>query len=718
VSARIVVIVGAKGGVGATSIAVELIASVPPERPRIIVDADLTGRRTIGFWYDATGDLDMVRAPGLPAVAQKGGLTVMEFTHIYEDGFELQAATLEADVARFPHSAYVVVDAPQPFAAVVRPFIALASVIVVVTEPSLLGSAAAHSMLCAMERFGFPRDRIALVLNNPRGMRDIASAEIGKVLKVDVGADLPLKRDRNYARAFKGLIASLDSFPDAEEELVDLRQSTSRPIGDRREGPRDYPVQVLAGFPGLAQAAAPLATARPAIPVAPALVAPILAPLTESVVSERLKTELHGVIMRKIDFFTAARANTDAGTMKELRKQLETITSQFLAAQTDVASAEEAARIGREVIEEALGFGPLESLLRDANVTEIMVNGAKRIYVERRGRVEHTEKQFADNNQLRLVIERIIAPLGRRLDESSPMVDARMADGSRVNAIIEPVSIDGPTLTIRRFGTRRFTVDDLVRIGAMTPSIVDLLRASVEARLNIIVSGGTGSGKTTLLNALSSFIPHSDRIVTIEDTAELKLNQAHVVRLEARPANLEGKGEISIRDLVKNSLRMRPDRIVVGECRAGETLDMLQAMNTGHEGSLTTLHANSSRDALSRIETMVMMAGFDLPMRAIREQISSAVDVIVQISRLRDGSRRVISITELVGMEGEIITTQELVRYQEKGVDAKGIVIGEFQAGGVQPGFLKRFAELGIAFDPVMFNSVTAPELTASTWTR
>jgi len=252
----------------------------------------------------------------------------------------------------------------------------------------------------------------------------------------------------------------------------------------------------------------------------------------------------------------------------------------------------------------------------------------------------------------------------------------------------------------------------------MTPSIVDLLRASVEARLNIIVSGGTGSGKTTLLNALSSFIPHSDRIVTIEDTAELKLNQAHVVRLEARPANLEGKGEISIRDLVKNSLRMRPDRIVVGECRAGETLDMLQAMNTGHEGSLTTLHANSSRDALSRIETMVMMAGFDLPMRAIREQISSAVDVIVQISRLRDGSRRVISITELVGMEGDIITTQELVRYQEHGVDAKGIVIGEFQAGGVQPGFLKRFAELGIAFDPVMFNSVTAPELTASTWTR
>jgi pilus assembly protein CpaF len=298
------------------------------------------------------------------------------------------------------------------------------------------------------------------------------------------------------------------------------------------------------------------------------------------------------------------------------------------------------------------------------------------------------------------------------------MVDARMADGSRVNAIIEPVSIDGPTLTIRRFGTRRFTVDDLVKIGAVTPSIVDLLRASVEARLNIIVAGGTGSGKTTLLNALSSFIPHSDRIVTIEDTAELKLNQLHVVRLEARPPNLEGKGEISIRDLVKNSLRMRPDRIVVGECRSGETLDMLQAMNTGHEGSLTTLHANAPRDALSRIETMVMMAGFDLPMRAIREQIASAVDLLVQISRMRDGSRKLVSITEVVGMEGDIITTQELVKYQEHGVDAKGAVIGEFQALGVQPGFLKRFAELGIQFDPVMFNSRTEPELAAATWTR
>jgi pilus assembly protein CpaF len=567
------------------------------------------------------------------------------------------------------------------------------------------------------------------VLNNPRGVHDLGSDEVAKALKVKVIADLPLNTDRTYARTFKTFVAAVAAYPSVED-IPNLRQSTARPLGDRRDGPRSYPVTVpaplapppkplpetpIAGATA-AVVAAP-ATAGPSIPeLTPAL--PIAAPPSMSIANERLKTELHGVMMRKIDFFSAARAHTDAGTMKDLRSQLETIASEFLAAQISITSAEDASRIAREVIEEALGFGPLESLLHDPNVTEIMVNGAKRIYVERHGRIEHTEKQFVDNNQLRLVIERIIAPLGRRLDESSPMVDARMADGSRVNAIIEPVSVDGPTLTIRRFGTRRFTIDDLIKIGAITPPIVDLIRASIEARLNIIFSGGTGSGKTTLLNAFSSFIPHSDRIVTIEDTAELKLNQAHVVRLEARPPNLEGKGEISIRDLVRNALRMRPDRIIVGECRGGEALDMLQAMNTGHEGSMTTLHANSARDALARIETMVMMAGFDLPMRAIREQISSAVDVIVQVSRLRDGSRRLVSICEVVGMEGDVISTQELIRYQEDGIDPKGNVVGNFQACGVQPEFLKRFGELGIQFDPVLFNTLGPIAPKAPSWLR
>jgi pilus assembly protein CpaF len=418
---------------------------------------------------------------------------------------------------------------------------------------------------------------------------------------------------------------------------------------------------------------------------------------------ERLKTELHAAMLTKIDFLAAARAHTDAQKLADLRQQVDAIADEFLASRKDITSAEHASRIRHEVIEEALGLGPLESLLHEPDITEIMVNGYANIFVERRGRIERTDKQFVDDRQVRLVIERIIAPLGRRLDEASPMVDARLPDGSRVNAIVAPLAIDGPTLTIRRFGTKRFGVDDLIKSNSITPPVMDFLRAAVEARLNILVSGGTGSGKTTLLNALSSFIPKADRIVTIEDAAELKLEQPHVVRLESRPPNIEGKGQITIRDLVRNSLRMRPDRIVVGECRGGEALDMLQAMNTGHDGSLTTVHANTARDALSRVETMVLMAGFDLPVRAIREQVAGAVDLIVQVSRLRDGSRRVIGVSEIVGMEGDVVTMQELVRFNQRGVDAQGKVLGEFEPCGVQPVCLTRFEELGVAYDPVTF---------------
>jgi pilus assembly protein CpaF len=335
------------------------------------------------------------------------------------------------------------------------------------------------------------------------------------------------------------------------------------------------------------------------------------------------------------------------------------------------------------------------------------VNGPKRIFVERFGKLQLTDKSFLDDRQLRLIIERIIAPIGRRVDEAVPMVDARLPDGSRVNAIIEPISLDGATITIRRFGTKRLGMDDLVRLGAVSPVVVELLRAAVQGRLNIVVSGGTGSGKTTFLNVLSSFIPPGERIVTIEDAAELRLIQDHVVRLESRPPNIEGSGEIKIRDLVRNALRMRPDRIIVGECRGGEALDMLQAMNTGHDGSLTSVHANSPRDALSRIETLVMMAGFDLPVRAIREQICSAVDMIIQTARLRDGSRKIMSISEVVGMEGDIVTMHELVSFKQMSV-VDELVVGEFQYSGVQPQCLPRFAELGIPFDITQLSALPA----------
>jgi pilus assembly protein CpaF len=383
---------------------------------------------------------------------------------------------------------------------------------------------------------------------------------------------------------------------------------------------------------------------------------------------------------------------------EELQKEVQAVVNEMITDET-VGSAEEVAQLRQEVIDEALGYGPLEDLLRDPEVTEVMANGADHIYVERGGRLTLTEKHFTNDKQLRLVIERMIAPIGRRIDESTPMVDGRLPDGSRINAIIEPLALSGATLTIRRFGTDRLHVRQLLEKRSLTAQMVDFLRACVEARLNIVVSGGTGSGKTTLLNILSTFIPESDRIITIEDAAELKLEQEHVVRLEARPPNLEGRGEIRIRDLVRNALRMRPDRIIVGECRGGEALDMLQAMNTGHDGSLTTAHANTPRDCLSRIETMVMMAGFDLPSRAIREQVSNAIDLIVQVSRLRDGSRKIIAITEVVGMEAETITTQDVVTFDQRGLDKEGHVIGEFVYSGVQPNCVQRFEEYGISYD-------------------
>ncbi len=343
-----------------------------------------------------------------------------------------------------------------------------------------------------------------------------------------------------------------------------------------------------------------------------------------------------------------------------------------------------------------VGLGPLQSLLEDPSVSEIMVNGPAQVYVERAGRLQRTAVRFRDDREILELIERIVAPLGRRIDESSPMVDARLKDGSRVNAIIPPLALRGPSLTIRKFPERALTMDDLEQIGTVSGGMVELLRAAVRGRLNIVVSGGTASGKTTLLNSLSAFIPSDERIVTIEDAAELRLQQDHVVSLETRPANLEGRGEVTIRQLVRNALRMRPDRIVVGEVRAGEALDMLQAMNTGHDGSLTTVHANAPRDALSRIETMVLMAGFELPMRAIREQIASALDLIVHAQRMRDGSRRVTHITEVQGMEGEVIVLQDVFRYRP----------GDgFSPTGLRPRFLERLEAYGHTVDPHVFQT-------------
>ncbi len=361
----------------------------------------------------------------------------------------------------------------------------------------------------------------------------------------------------------------------------------------------------------------------------------------------------------------------------------------------------------QEISDDVLGYGPIDSLLKDEDVTEIMVNGPHRVYVERLGRLVLSPAQFVDSTHLRRIIEKIVSQVGRRIDESTPMVDARLPDGSRVNAVIKPLAIGGPFLTIRKFSVDPLVEDDLIRFGSMTKNSAMFLRQCINGRLNTIVSGATGSGKTTMLNVLSSYIPTDERIVTIEDAAELQLHQDHVLSLESRPPNLEGKGAVMIRDLVKNSLRMRPDRIVVGEVRGGESLDMLQAMNTGHDGSLTTVHSNAPRDTLSRIETMVLMSGIDMPMRAIREQVSSAVDLIVHLMRLRDGTRRITHITEVLGMEGEVITTQDLFKFDYgMGVDEDGKYLGRLKATGVRPTFAQDLAESGYPVSPELF----APE--------
>jgi pilus assembly protein CpaF len=372
------------------------------------------------------------------------------------------------------------------------------------------------------------------------------------------------------------------------------------------------------------------------------------------------------------------------------------------------------AKIFKEVLDEILGYGPIQTLLEDPDITEIMVNGAKNVYIERLGKLIKTDINFQDDDHVMRIIERIILPLGRRVDSDTPSVDARLPDGSRVNAVIPPVAIDGPSITIRKFQQDRLDVQELIEIGSITESMVDFLRACVTSRLNIIISGGTGSGKTTLLNVLSSMIPEGERIVTIEDAAELQLRQEHVVRMETKPANLDGRGLVTTRDLVRNSLRMRPDRIVVGEVRGGEALDMLQAMNTGHDGSLTTLHSNSPRDALSRLETLTLMSGVDLPIKVIREQIASAVDLIVQLSRLTDGSRKVTHISEVSGMEGDTIVLSDIFKFEQSGVSPEGIVLGELKPTGIRPLFTPRLERAGFHLKPEVFGANIADMLSAN----
>ncbi|HEX9144389.1 MAG TPA: CpaF family protein [Candidatus Binatia bacterium] len=419
------------------------------------------------------------------------------------------------------------------------------------------------------------------------------------------------------------------------------------------------------------------------------------------IILQDLRLRIHRKLIDTLDLSKLSNLE-----MERVKVEIRRILEDLVMSEAIPLSRADRDRLVMEVQHEVFGLGPLEVLMKDPEVSDILVNTPHYVYVERYGKLEKTDVRFRDDAHLMQIIERIVTRVGRRVDESSPMVDARLADGSRVNAIIPPLALDGPILSIRRFGAERLTINDLIQFNSLPPQMAEVAAACVKSRLNILVSGGTGAGKTTLLNCLSNYIPENERIVTIEDSAELKLQQEHVVRLETRPPNIEGQGTVTQRDLVRNALRMRPDRIVVGEVRGGEALDMMQAMNTGHDGSISTIHANSARDALSRLETMMLMAGISLPERALREQVASALDVIVQLSRLSDGSRKLVEFTEVTGMEGPTITTQTIFKFQQRGVE-NGKIVGEFVATGVMPSFLDRLERYGFRIPNTHFMSAS-----------
>jgi pilus assembly protein CpaF len=469
------------------------------------------------------------------------------------------------------------------------------------------------------------------------------------------------------------------------------------PFGPRSPQPSGGGVAVEEPRPAPSSPAPPSSQSSPAVALPPA---PAAAPPKKSEASrevdpaqeqfEALKRTIHMRLVDRLDMNRIAEIDP-----KTLRNEIRGVVEALCDTENPLLNRNERQRLVNEILDETFGFGPLELLLRDDSIGDIMINGPKHIFIEKQGRIQKSEVVFRDNDHLLQIIDRIVSRVGRRVDETSPMVDARLPDGSRFNAIIPPLALDGPVVTIRMFGSKPLSKDDLLRFKAFTPEMLTLMECAMKARLNVIISGGTGSGKTTLLNTLSSFIQPDHRVITIEDAAELQLQQEHIVRLETRPANIEGRGAVTATDLVKNALRMRPDRIIIGECRGAETLDMVQAMNTGHEGSMTTVHANTPRDALSRLETMVSMAGLELPIRALRSQFAAAVDVIIQASRLQGGPRKVTSISEVLGMEGDTIIMQEVFAFRQLGVDPNGRAFGEFISTGIRPAFMARLEQAG-----------------------
>jgi pilus assembly protein CpaF len=715
---HIISVVGGKGGVGKSVFAANLALAFLKEfnlKP-LLVDQDFT----------AGGDQNVIlgmRPPnGLLQASQHTGAfdqpAMMKLAAQHPSGLHFLSAPPTAAAAKaispdilgklyknmpnvYP---LTVIDCGSTLDAYAIKAMEFSTLILLVTNPDILVMHQTRRMLTEIVENLFPLEMIETVLNRYTQTAAVSPATIQKNLGKPVYAAIP-EDPQSHAAALTGgkpLVLAAPSAPSARaiHEMVRKMQQTQllTKLSALKKPSRAQLAAAKAPAGGAGAAAAPKEKETDA-PRIPGAVATVTDPWSA------LKLRVHKELVEKIDF---KKEGNNPGASKALREKCRAAVVDILNTEDTNSVAptrDDLQQLVKEILDEALGFGPLEDLLADDAVTEIMVNSATQIYIEKAGKPGLAKTVFSSNQQLMNVIERIVMPLGRRIDEKSPYVDARLPDGSRVHAIIPPLAIRGPTLTIRKFPKSRKTWQDLVAYGSITAEIADFLRLCIESRLNIVVSGGTGSGKTTLLNVLSAFIPATERIITVEDSAELSLGQDHVVRLETRPKNIEGEGEVSIRDLVKQTLRMRPDRIIVGECRAGEALDMLQAMNTGHDGSLTTIHSNTPRDCIARLETLVMMAGMNLPVKAIREQMASAVHLIVQQSRLSDGSRKVTYITEVVGIQGETVSLQDVFVFKQEGLDKRRKVQGRFVSTGFIPKFVEQIEAKGLKIPRSLFTT-------------
>jgi septum site-determining protein MinD len=718
--AKKIVIFSTKGGVGKTLITTNLAVSLARDQAKkvCLVDLDLQVVGDMARMLNLKPQksmVDLIRFLKRQLQQQAPDFKKADFLTSSSLGLDFlpgvlrppQSPYLEVDMIKNVFNLldkdydYIIIDAGKNFSDVLVATLNQANLILLVITPDILSIYQTKWVIDTLQFLHFPLDMIKIVLNRASSASSFSWQEIKVTLPCDIISQIPSEGRLVGLAVNRGIPVGIDN-PKAKislniKKLSQVLTKDEKLFIESREIDQLRLKELVLEKSGEFWKMQGL----------------IEEPLMEPVISEEvdgiilLKRRIHGRLIEELNLKSLdLRIFSELKKTKELKKKAEVMVANFLTEETDgfVSSSEVRKKLVKEIVDEALGLGPLEDLLADPTITDIMVNNKEEIYIERHGKIEFTDKRFISNEQVKTVIERIVAPLGRRIDESVPMVDARLPDGSRVNAIIPPLSLTGPALTIRKFKREMFKAEELIAINTLNQAMADFLKACVLIRKNIIISGGTGSGKTTVLNVLSVFIPNNERIITIEDAAELKLQQEHWIRLESRPPNIEGKGAITIRDLFRNTLRMRPDRIIIGECRGIETLDMLQAMNTGHDGSMTSIHANSTHDVLVRLDSMILISGIELPIRAIREMIVSAVDLIVHTTRLSDGSRKIVRITEVVGMKDEIhIDLQDIFVFQQTGIDSQGNVLGGFHATGYTPVFIEDMKIKGIAFPENIF---------------